>query len=130
MTDPLFLTLDDVLAIHHDQLERYGGGSGIRDMNLLKSAIAMPAVSFDGAYLHESLPEMSAAYLFHVAQNRPFVDGNKRTALAAALMFVWMNGLRIDVDQHDELYDLVIGVARGIKTKAEIAVFLAAHLTE
>jgi len=124
--DPLFLTLDEVLAIHHDQLVRYGGGSGVRELELLKSAIATPAVTFGGTFLHESLTEMAAAYLFHISQNHPFVDGNKRTALAAALLFLWLNDLRVEADD-DALYNLVIGVASGKTTKARVAMFLADH---
>lgn len=122
---PLFLTLD-VLAIHHDQLVRHGGAPGIRDLNLLQLAIATPSVTFGGAFLHETQSEMAAAYLFHVAQNHPFIDGNKRTALATALIFLAMNGLWLECDD-DELYDLVIAVASSKATKAEIAVFIAGH---
>jgi death-on-curing protein len=73
--DPVFLTLGEVIEIHHDQIERYGGDSGIRDLGLLQSAMAMPAAGFGGRYLHADLCEMAAAYLFHITQNYPFVDG-------------------------------------------------------
>ena len=88
MSEPAFLTLDEVLGIHADQIRVYGGASGIRDLALLRSAIAMPATTFDGEYLHPSVFEMAAAYLFHVARNHPFVDWNKRTALMCALVFL------------------------------------------
>ncbi|HET9317104.1 MAG TPA: type II toxin-antitoxin system death-on-curing family toxin [Vicinamibacteria bacterium] len=124
MAAPLFLTLDEVLLIHADQIRRYGGRAGVRDLGLLRSALAMPEASFDGVYLHTELTEMAAAYLFHIARNHPFVDGNKRAALAAALVFLAMNGRRVEVDD-DELTDMVMGVAEGRITKAEAAVFLA-----
>jgi death-on-curing protein len=73
--DPVFLTLGEVIEIHHDQIERYGGDSGIRDLGLLQSAMAIPAAGFGGRYLHADLCEMAAAYLFHFTQNYPFVDG-------------------------------------------------------
>jgi death-on-curing protein len=127
VASPLFLTLDEVLAIHADQIRRYGGSPGVRDMRLLDSALAAPQASFGGEHLHTSLAEMAAAYLFHVAKNHPFVDGNKRTALAAALAFIWLNDRRLDAGE-DELTDLVMGVAAGNVSKAEAAVFIAARL--
>ena len=86
--EPEFLTVEDVLQIHDEQLSAYGGATGIRDQGLLESAVAMPQASFGGAYLHEDLPHMAAAYAFHIAQNQPFLDGNKRTGLVAALVFL------------------------------------------
>lgn len=127
-SEPLFLTLDEVLSIHHDQIARYGGASGVRDLDLLKSALGTPSVTFGGAYLHQSLAEMCAAYLFHIAQNHPFVDGKKRTALASALLFFWMNDTFIEAHD-DDLYAFVLAVAAGKKTKSEAAVFFAEHAT-
>ena len=127
MADPHFLTLDEVLAIHGDQVRRYGGRPGLRDLGLLSSALAMPQASFGGTYLHTSLPEMAAAYLFHLAQNHPFVDGNKRTALATALAFLWLNDLRLEA-QEDDLTALVMGMAAGRVGKADAAVFIASHV--
>ncbi len=83
-----FLTVDEVLELHDLQIQRYGGSSGVRDKGLLESAVAMPQASFGGKYMHEGLFQMAAAYAFHIAENQPFIDGNKRTALAAAL-FSW-----------------------------------------
>ena len=126
MSEPEFLTLDEVLGIHADQIRVYGGASGIRDLALLRSAIAMPATTFDGEYLHPSVFEMAAAYLFHVARNHPFVDWNKRTALMCALVFLGFNGQRLRADP-DDLYSLVDGVAAGAVDKAEASVFLRRH---
>jgi death-on-curing protein len=75
---PLFLDIDRVLRTHRSLIERYGGAEGIRDVGLLHSAIAMPQASFGGEFLHKNLFEMAAAYLYHIVQNHPFVDGNKR----------------------------------------------------
>jgi death-on-curing protein len=118
-----FLTLDEVFGIHADQIRVYGGAGGLRDLKLLQSAIAMPETTFDGEYLHPSVFEMAAAYLFHVARNHPFVDDNKRTALMCALVFLGLNGERVRADP-DELYSLVDGVAAGAIDKAEVSVFL------
>jgi len=123
---PLFLTLDEVLAIHADQVRRYGGTGGIRDVGLLSSALGTVQATFDGRYLHSTLEEMAAAYLFHISQNHPFVDGNKRVALAAALIFLRMNGIRVEAVE-DELVDLAWGVARGEISKSQVAVFFERH---
>ena len=82
-----FLSVADALELHDLQLEAYGGATGIRAPDLLESAIMTPQASFGGQYVHNGIFEMAAAYAFHIAENQPFVDGNKRTALAAALVF-------------------------------------------
>jgi len=82
--DPDFLTVDDVLDLHRDQIERYGGDLVIRDRGLIEAAVAMPRQSFGGQFLHADLFEMAAAYAFHLAESQAFLDGNKRTGLAAA----------------------------------------------
>jgi death on curing protein len=122
LKEPIFLGLDEVIAIHHDQITRYGGPSGIRDMELLKSAIAMPPVSFGGEYLHKNLYEMAAAYLFHVTRNHPFIDGNKRTGAVASVVFLIMNGIELTADEAS-FEKLVRLVADGKSDKAAIAQF-------
>lgn len=69
-----FVSLKSVLDLHEDQIAMYGGDSGVRDMKLLDSALATPKSTFDGVWLHPTLPEMAAAYLFHIVKNHPFVD--------------------------------------------------------
>lgn len=123
---PRFLTLDEILALHDDQIRRYGGSSSVRDLGLLQSAMGGAAATFGGAFLHDTLFEMSAAILYGFCRNHPFVDGNKRTAVAAALTFLEMNGVEIDADE-DDFYDLVIGVAEGRVSRSAVAVFLADH---
>ena len=118
----LFLTLDEALAIHAHQLARYGGALGVRDQGLLESALAMPAAIFAGEYLHPSLPEQAAAYLFHLVKNHPFVDGNKRVGLACSLVFLRLNGIRVRATD-DDLVDIVMGVTEGRRSKADVAVF-------
>ena len=122
MIDPLFLTLDEVLGIHADQIRRYGGRPGLRDLGLLQSALAMPETTFEGEFLHGTVFEMAAAYLFHLARNHPFVDGNKRTALMSALVFLGMNDQRLGAES-GALYELADGVAADSVDKAEVSVF-------
>jgi len=120
-----FLSLEDVLVIHADQISRYGGADGVRAQHLLLSAIAQPSSTFDGQYLHATMFDKAAAYLFHICQNHPFVDGNKRTALATTLQFLSMNDhLIIDYDE-SALEHLTLSVASGKIRKDKIASFLA-----
>lgn len=120
--EPTFLTLDEVIAIHRDQIERYGGSEGIRDLGLLQSAIAMPMAAFGGQYLHTDLNEMAAAYLYHLAQNHPFLDGNKRVGAVAADVFLAMNDVELLAGE-EEYADLVLSVACGKTSKSEVADF-------
>ncbi len=123
---PAFLSLDEVLALHADQISRYGGEEGVRDLALLQSALAMPQARFGGQWLHPTLHEMAAAYLFHVVRNHPFVDGNKRTGLVCAIAFLGLNDLELTAEP-DDLVELVLGVAEGRTDKAQVAVFLKAN---
>ncbi len=115
-----FLTLEDVLEIHSGQIKHYGGKMGIRDQNLLLSAIAQPPSQFHGQYLHKSLHDKATAYLFHICQNHPFIDGNKRVALVSMLAFLDLNGESIDYEE-EALEDLTLSVATGKIKKGEIA---------
>lgn len=123
MAAPVFLTLAEVLEIHQDQLRRYGGRSGIRDLDLLKSALAMPQAGMGEEYFHADIVEMAAAYLFHMVRNHPFIDGNKRAGAVAALVFLTLNGIEIEADEA-EFEHLVRRVAEGRADKSDIAVFL------
>ena len=121
--NPDFLTVDDVLIIHEDQINEFGGSFGLRDRALLESAIAQPQISFDGTFVHIDLFQMAASYLYHLTSNHPFVDGNKRIGLAAALVFLEINGIEI-LKGTDELFELTMRVAFGAVNKQEIAIAL------
>ncbi len=123
---PVFLALEEVIEIHRDQIEQYGGRPGIRDMALLQSAVAVAQAGVGGRYLHADLLEMAAAYLFHIVRNHPFVDGNKRAGAVAALVFLALNGIEVTVP-NDALVDAVLAVARGDLSKAALADFLRKH---
>lgn len=121
-----YLRLDEVLALHAEQIRRIGGSAGVRDRGLLESAVAVARATFDGEPLHRTPFEAAAAFLFHLARKHPFVDGNKRSALAAALVFHWLDGIRVEAEE-GALTVLVIGVASGTVAKSEAAVFLQRH---
>ncbi|MBW0436031.1 type II toxin-antitoxin system death-on-curing family toxin [Leptospira yasudae] len=107
-----YLSYEEILYIHKNQIEEYGGSYGIRDKNLLESAISQPLSGFDNQEFHIGLIQKAAAYLFYLCKNHAFIDGNKRVALASALIFLDLNGVEIE-DQEDSLYELTIGVADG-----------------
>ncbi len=121
-----FLDKETLLIFHKDQLERYGGKRGLRDDGLLESALAQPQASFDGEYVHQDLFHMAAAYGFHICQNHPFFDGNKRTALIAMYMFLYVNGYKVVADKKS-LYALIMDLANGQITKEELAIYLKEH---
>ena len=118
-----FVSLAEVLEIHQDQLKRYGGAPRIRDMELLKSALGVPATTYGGEFLHTEICEMAAAYLFHLARNHPFIDGNKRVGAVTALVFLTLNGFDIFAPEED-FAEMVQAVARGEMDKAQVTVFI------
>jgi death-on-curing protein len=124
---PVFLNLTEVLALHQESIDRYGGDPSIRDIALLLSALAMPAATFGGQFLHEDLAAMAAAYLFHIVGNHAFVDGNKRTGAAASRVFLLMNNAQFDPPE-DEFEAITLAVASGKATKAEVTTFFKKYV--
>ncbi len=120
MPTPKFLSLDEVLELHADQISSFGGTPGVRDEGLLESALAQPQATFGGQFLHPTISEQAAAYLYHIAMNHLFIDGNKRTAFAVTDTFLRLNGCALNLTD-DRAYDLVMRVARGTMTKEELS---------
>ena len=129
MIEPIFLTIAEVLEIHSKQLDAHGGIHGIREQSLLESAVMTPQASFGGEYLHQDVYEMAAAYAFHIAENQPFLDGNKRTALVSALAFLDLNGFII-LDPDGLLYEMLIDIAKHSADKYDLAHLLRSLPTE
>jgi death-on-curing protein len=125
----IFVSVGDAITIHRRMVDEFGGDSGLRDRGLLESALAMPKAMFDGDYLHVDLPSMAAAYHYHLCANHPFVDGNKRVAVAVAEIFLRANGLQLEASD-DEIVDLTLGVASGTTGKPEVTGFYAKHVRE
>ena len=94
MNEPVWLDIDIVLDFHVEQLALFGGADGIRDRGLLESALARPINKF--GYGETGLAALAAAYGFGIARNHPFIDGNKRTALASIIVFLGLNGVDLD----------------------------------
>ena len=126
MENPTFLTLEEVLIIHESMIDLYGGSQGLRDENLLNSALEMPKSGFGGSYLHTTIFEMAAAYLFHLVKNHPFVDGNKRIGLGCADLFLAMNDIVLNLGE-DEAVELTMSIASETTSKSEIAKVLEAN---
>jgi len=115
-----YLRVDDVLAIHEDQILRYGGSAGVRDPGLLEAALFRPQTGY-----YSSVIEEAAALWESLSQNHPFVDGNKRTAFAATYVFLRINGLRISATDADA-QEFVLGLyARGQMTFDNLRPWLA-----
>jgi death-on-curing protein len=120
-----FLSLRNVLRIHEDTIAQEGGTHEIRDEGLLASAVDMPQSSFAGEYLHRDLAEMAAAYLYHICQNHPFLDGNKRTAAFSSLLFLAVNGISDDdLPSQADWEEITLTVAAGTKSKSDVAEYL------
>lgn len=123
MGDIRFVEVEEALRIHARQVRRFGGDAGVRDRGLLESALAMPRASFNGQFVHDDLPAMAGAYLYHLCKNHPFMDGNKRVALAVTLYFLTRNGMPLDVD-NQTLQGHVLAVASGEMTKEQVTAYL------
>jgi len=124
--EPIFLSIENILSIHSRMISEFGGMPGVADQGLLESAVSMPAAGFGGGFLHESLPAMAAAYLFHICKNHPFFDGNKRVAVVASEIFLNINGMQLDID-NEELKQLCLGVAAGEISKDQTVTFFEEH---
>ena len=122
----IFLSVADVIEIHERVITEFGGHAGLRDRGLLESAVAMPHAMFSGQYLHAELPDMAAAYHYHLCANHSFVDGNKRVAVTAAELFLLANGLELHCTDY-ELEEITLGIASSLVTKEHVTEFYAAH---
>jgi death-on-curing protein len=118
-----------VLRLHARSIKRFGGSEGVRDIGLLESAVAMPMATFGGELLHPDIPAMAAAYLFHISKAHELVDGNKRTAWAAALAFIQLNGHKLKATNKD-IIEIGLAVAEGSLGKADLTERLRAMIQE
>jgi len=125
MSEPEWLEIDIVLDFHAEQLALFGGADGVRDLGLLESALARPINKF--AYGETDLAVLAAAYGFGIARNHPFVDGNKRTALASMIVFLGLNRIDLDAPQEDATA-IVLSLAAGEITEDVLASWIADHL--
>lgn len=126
---PTFLSVDDVLVLHAIAIEDQGGDSSIRDRGMLESTVAVPAQQFNGEYLHPDISAMAAAYAFHICSNHPFIDGNKRAAVAAMIAFLSDNGKMFEAAT-DECERVILQLAEGRLEKMEFTNWVSKHVLE
>ena len=121
MNEPSFLSLAEVVALHELSLQRYGGARGLRDSAGFEAAVEQPKHTF--YYGQGDLFDVAAAYAYHIAQAQACLDGNKRTAVASALVFLKLNGITASFDP-SELYRWMIAIAEHRGGKRDLANFL------
>ena len=119
----LYLSRDQLLAIHAAQLARFGGARGVPDVGALESAVARPAMTFAGEDLYPDLAAKAAALMHSIIMNHPFADGNKRVGIMAAELFIELNDARL-LAGDDELVELTLAVARGELDAERVAIWL------
>jgi len=122
-----YLSVSQVLALHAQQLRRYGGGAGVRDRGALESALARPAATYGGEDLYPDIADKAAALMHSLALNHPFVDGNKRVAAFAAIVFAESNGQEF-LATPDELVDTTLAVAEGKMAIEALAIWFRQRL--
>ncbi|MGZ3611452.1 MAG: type II toxin-antitoxin system death-on-curing family toxin [Ktedonobacteraceae bacterium] len=118
-----FIPESVVIAIHDDQIRLYGGAYGVHDIDALDAALHMPQAGFGGELLHTTILEMAAAYGFHLCQNHPFLDGNKRTAGMVMFTFLQLNSIKPYASEPD-YYAVMMSVASGQMSKQQLAEWL------
>ena len=124
MAEPVWIVRDVVLAVHDEQLSEHGGQSGVRDLGLLESALARPRNQY--AYGETSIARLAASYTFGLSRNHPFLDGNKRTSLVVAELFLALNGLELAVSDA-ECVTTFLALAAGDLTEEELAGWIGSH---
>ena len=129
MSSIVFIPKDIILFFHSQLIQLYGGSPGIRDVSLLESALEQPRTTFSGTYLHDNIFKMAAAYGFHLCNNHPFIDGNKRISLVAMDIFLQRNGYEI-VASEKETYQIIMQLSTGNLTKDQLTKCLEINTSE
>ena len=126
MAERVFLTVAEVLAIHHLQIEEYGGAHGIRDLGLLESAVFRPQTGY-----YNGIQEEAAALMESLANNHPFLDGNKRVAFASVHTFLLVNGYDLQVDAFAQPTNLSLeAITKGEFRFGLILTWMNAHIVK
>ena len=127
MNEPIWLDSQDLYVLHNQLLARFGGLEGIRDEGLLESALYRPVQKFQYEP-NSTLPELAASYSYGIARNHPFFDGNKRSALLAAIVFLGINGMKLQATEEDAVLE-TLALAAGERTEEEYAFWLTKNST-
>jgi len=126
VVEPRFLTIEEITTLHETAIFQHGGSLGQRDKAALESALAQPRHVFDDQFAHAFPFDMAAVYAFHICMNHPFVDGNKRTAFAAAVVFLRLNGFNLEADENDAA-EMMLAITTSEMDKEAISCWLAKH---
>lgn len=126
MKNVKYITLDVVLAIHDDMIERYGGGYGIRDLGLIQAALARPQASFGGEDLYPTILDKASALFHSLIFNHAFLDGNKRTSISTTARLLYINGYEL-IAEKEEFVDFPLRVENKHLGITEIAQWLKEH---
>ncbi len=126
MKEPVWMREGDCLALHNQQILLFGGLPGVRDYDLLQSALARPKNKFLYAERKSTFSELAAAYAFAISSNHPFVDGNKRTAMITSFVFLEYNGVSITASQEEACLTF-IALAAGKITESKLAIWFKQH---
>lgn len=121
--EPIWVRSDVVLAIHRRQIAEHGGLDGIRDTAMLESALGKPKNLYSYGNPPPSITAMAASYAYGIAKNHPFLDGNKRTAFVVCMLFLQLNGVKLNASQEDK-YQIFMNLAAGKLSEAELALWL------
>ena len=127
MNEPIWLDSQDLYVLHNQLLARFGGLEGIRDEGLLESALYRPVQKFQYEP-NSTLPELAASYSYGIARNHPFFDGNKRSALLAAIVFLEINGMKFNATEEEAVLE-TLALAAGERTEEEYAFWLTKNST-
>ena len=127
MTTPFWITREAAIAFHERQLSEHGGGIGVRDIGLLESALAKPQNLFAYSEGQADVAAMAASYAYGIATNHPFIDGNKRTALAVSFVFVELNGYGMTATEPDA-YTTFLALAAGDVSEDELAAWFLKNM--
>jgi len=124
--EPVWIREVEALAFHAQQIALFGGSEGLRDIGLLDSALARPKNLFAYSERALTMPDFAAAYAVGISSNHPFIDGNKRTAMEVAFVFLEFNGFPVTATQ-EEAYTTFLSLAAGEISESELAIWLAEH---
>ena len=128
MQDPIWIREIEALAFHAQQIALFGGSDGVRDRGLMSSALARPKNLLAYAETAPTMAELAAAYAYGISSNHPFLDGNKRTAMQVAFVFLEVNGVSVTATQ-EEAFITFLRLAAGEIAEAELALWFAEHTT-
>ena len=124
------LNIEQVLLLHRSLIDELGGSHGIRDINLLDSAIHMPYMTFDGIELYPSIEQKAAQLCYSLVKNHPFVDGNKRIGANCMEILLYGNGINLEYNSQEDISDCILAIIEGTMNAFDLTLWIKAHTKE